>query len=316
MSPLLSRLARTLWPETAESWGLVLGVQEIVACRITRADGSWRIAEVVAEACPVSLYKGIPVPGFAEQLAPLIAKVAAGAVGHYTPVCVAVPDPAAGLHVLELESLPKSAAERETLVRWHLEKLWPPGTALACRFQELGTVNDKPLLLVSAMPSVWLDGLTEACRQANVIPTLWRPAMVYRFNRFYDQLLRAERDGALLAVDAQSWTLMLWDANGRMHYARSRWRDTASGSEADTIAVETERTVRAYVHGGRGRRLDAVHLLGSGDLVRQIAARLDARMQTACVPVSALADVETVDGVSTSHPEAALAVTAAMGVGT
>ncbi len=315
MSPSLNSLARVLWPETAVSWGLVFGVQEIVACRIVRADGSWQVVEMATEASPVSLYKGMPAPDLAGQLAPLIAKVAAGAAGRYTPVCVAIPDPAAGLNVLELESMPPSAAEREALARWHLEKLWPSGTALTCRIQELGMADGKPLLLVSATPSAWLEGLNTACRQANVVPTLWQPAMAHRFNRYHDQLLRAERDGALLAIDARSWTLMLWDAHGKARHVRSRWLEASDTRSAETIAVETERAVRAYVHGGRGRRLDAVHLLGDGAVAQRAKALLEARMQNACVQLSSLTGIDIAAGVSVSHPEAALAVTAAMGSG-
>ncbi len=315
MSPSLNRLTRALWPETAESWGLVLGVHEIVACRIARAEGSWRIAELNAEKLPAPLYKESPTPEWAAQLVPAIARAAAGAAGRYAPVCVAVPDPVVNLNVLELESLPRSIAEREALARWHLEKLWPQGTACACQLQDLGMADGKHLLLVAAMARAWLETLTQACRLANVIPTIWQPAIVYPFNRFHESLLRAGQEGVLLSMDPHAWSLLLWDADGRVRYSRSRWRDPSAGDEAEQIAVEVERLVRAYVHGGRGRHVEAVHLFGTDEAIQQVAARLDARMQNPCVQLSALAGVDANEGISVAHPYAGSALAAAMGFG-
>ena len=152
-----------------------------------------------------------------------------------------------------------------------------------------------------------------ACHAVNVVPTSWQSAIAYRFNRFEGQLLRADQDGALLAIGPASWSLLLWDQNGRARHLRSRWRDPASGNEAETIAVETERAVRAYVHGGRGRRLDTVHFIGDGDVANRVAALLEARMQNACARLSPLSGMDMAEGVTLASADAALAITAASG---
>ncbi len=304
-----------MWPPYAELWGLSIGAQEIVACQLLHRGGSWRVAAVNVEATPIPIYKGAPVADSVQQLAPVIARVAAGAAGKCIPLSVVIPDPAVSMAILELETLPETAADREALARWHLQKLWSPDTAIACVAQDLGMSDGKHLLLASAMPRAWLEGLLSACHAANVVPTVWQSAIAHRFNRFEEQLLRESRDGALLAIDSASWALLLWDQDGRVRHLRSRWRDPASANEAETIAMETERAVRAYTHAGRGRKLDTVHFIGASDVANRVAALLEARMQKACARLSPLSGMEIADGVSLAPADAALAITVALGNG-
>jgi hypothetical protein len=284
-----------------------------VACQLLHQDGSWQVAAVNVEATPIPIHKGAPEADTALQLVPVIAKVVAGAAGKCVPLSVVIPDPAASMAILELETLPKTVADREALANWHLQKLSSPNTTLACVAQDLGICDGKHLLLASAVSRAWLDGLLGACHAANVVPTIWQSAIAYRFNRFEEQLLREGQDGALLTIDSASWSLLLWDQNGRARHLRSRWRDPASGNEAETIAVETERAVRAYVHGGRGRRVDTVHFIGEGDVANRVAALLEARMKNACARLSPLSGLDVADGVSLASADATLAITAALG---
>ena len=313
MSPLLNRARAALWPPYTEYWGLSIGAQEIVACQLRRQVGAWQVTTVNAEATPLRLYKDTPAADAVQQLVPVIARVAAGAAGKCIPLSVVIPDPVVSMAILELETLPKTVADREAMARWHLQKLGSPDTTLACVAQDLGMSDDKHLLLASAVSRVWLDCLLGACYAANVVPTIWQSAIAYRFNRFQEQLLREGQDGALLTIDSASWSLLLWDQSGRARHLRSRWRDLASGNEAETIAVEAERAVRAYVHGGRGRRLGTVHIIGDSDIANRVVALLEARMQNACARLSPLSDMEMADGVSLRTVDAALAITAALG---
>jgi len=312
VSPLLNRARAALWPPYTEFWGLSIGAQEIVACQLRRQAGTWQVATVNAETTPLCIYKEAPAADAVQQLAPVIARVAAGVAGKCIPLSVVIPDPAVSMAILELDTLPKTAADREALARWHLQKVGSPNTTLACVAQDLGMSDGKHLLLASAVSRVWLDGLLGACHAANVVPTLWQSAIAYRYNRFQEQLLRKGQDGALLTIDSASWALLLWDQSGRARHLRSRWRGPASGNEAETIAVEAERAVRAYAHGGRGRRLGTVHFIGESDVANRVAALLEARMQNACARLSPLSGMEMADGVSLASADAALAITAAL----
>lgn len=303
-----------LWPPAVEFWGLAIGAQDVVACQVRREAGVWRVAALTSEATPISLYKESPTADIAQRLTPVLAKVAGAAAKRCVPFHVVIPDPAISMAMLELETLPKTGTDREALAHWHLQKLWPTDTHLACIVQDMGKSDTKHYLLTAAMARAWLDGLLAACHAAQLVPTRWQSAMVYRFGQFETQLRREGSDGVLLAVDTSSWSLLIWDAHGRTRHLRSRWRESLVANEAGTIAVETERAVRAYVHGQHGRRIDAVHLLGESEVANRVAALLEARMQNACVRLSPLAGVDIAPGVSLT-PDAALAVTAAMGNG-
>lgn len=311
MSPSLNRLRTALWPPAGEVWGLVVGAQEVVACQLLRQENGWLLATVNVEATPETLYRATSDGQMVQRLMPVIAGVAGAAAGRCIPLSVAIPDPAISVAMLELDSLPKTQVDRVALARWQLQKFWPADTDLACIAQDMGMNDNKHYLLASAMPSVWLNGILSACHAAHVVPTFWQSAIVHRFGRFETQLCREGRDGSLLTIDTTSWSLLLWDQSGRVRHLRSRWRDPVSTNEAETIAVEAERTVRAYVHGAPGRRMDAVHFIGDSELANRVVALLEARMQNACVRLSPLAGINTAAGVSLS-PDAALAVTAAL----
>lgn len=312
MSPLWNRARAALWPSAGEFWGLAIGAGEVVACQVLREGGGWRVAAAQVEAIPQTLYKEAPAPDMPQFLTPLLAKVAAEAAGRCIPVHVVVPDPAITMALLELETMPKTGADRVALAQWHLQKLWPSGTDLACMVQEMGQSDTKHYLLVSGMSRAWLDGILNACHAAQVVPTDWQSAMSYRYSQFEAQLRRDGRDGAMLTIDASFWSLLIWDQQGRKRHLRARWRDPLATNEAETIAIETERAVRAYVHGASGRRIDALHFIGENEVANRAVALLEARMQNACVRLSPLAGVQVEPGLSLT-PEATLAITAALG---
>lgn len=303
-----------LWPPAGEFWGLAIGAQEVVACQVLREAGVWRVTTLNTEVTPLSLYKDSPAADIAQRLTPVLARVTAAAAGRCVPLNVVIPDPAISMAMLELETLPKTGADQKALSDWHFRKMWPPGTDLACIVKEMGKSDTKHYLLAASMARAWLDGLVCACHAAQVVPTRWQSAVVYRFGRFEAQLRREGRDGVLLSVDTSFWSLLIWDAQGRTRHLRSRWRDPLVANEAETIAVETERAIRAYVHGEHGRRIDALHLLGESEVANRVAALLETRMQNACVRLSPLAGVDIAPGISLT-PDAAMAITAAIGNG-
>jgi len=47
-----------------------------------------------------------------------------------------------------------------------------------------------------------------------------------------------------VSVTEDCWALLLWDAAGRVRYARARWR--AAGDDHADLAAEIERSIVAY----------------------------------------------------------------------
>ena len=283
-----------------------------MAARIVQAKDGRLLQTLGTAPASGSLYKEQPTAESLERLSEALTTLCPQTHREWVPCHIALPDPVVSLNVLELETLPATRVEREALARWHLAKLWPEGADLSCATQGLEKQDGKSLLLTTAMERRWQDVVSQACRQAGLVPTSMRAAMTYRFNRHHDLLTTEGSAGAMLAVDAASWSLLLWDREGRPRYFRARWRER-NADAADAIATEAERIIRAYVHGGPGRQVKAVYVEGEGQDGEAAASALDARMQIQCVRLSSLAGLSVEEGADPLRPHAASAIAAALG---
>jgi hypothetical protein len=225
-------------------------------------DGRRASRTVGQVALGVRLYDAEPAADAADRLAAAFAELRAALPGGLAPLQISLPDPAVSLQLLELDALPARRSEREALVRWRFAKaLAREADRLACAWQPLGSSGGKHYVLATAIERVRIDPILAACRQAGLVPTTLGMSANYYFNGFHDQWTSGEH-GALLIIEPASWTLMLWDAERRPCFLRSRWREATGGADYDTIVADAERHVRAYVHGGPGRGIARVMIAG------------------------------------------------------
>jgi hypothetical protein len=210
----------------------------------------------------IRLYEGDPPADAGESLAAVLARLRAELRRGPLPLQISLPDPAVSLQFFEFDAWPARRSEREMLVSWRFAKALALDRArLACGWQRLGRSPDHPLVLATATERRWLDLVLSACREAGFVPTVADMNANFYFNGFYDQWPPGEH-GALLIVESASWALMLWDDQRRPRFLRSRWRDSVHGADYDSIAADSERQVRAYVHGGPGRRIARIMVAG------------------------------------------------------
>ena len=233
---------------------------------------------------PMSFFNGGPAPGHVTALAEGLKNICREVKQAYIPVHVALPDPLGYLAVFGLDQRPKNGKTRCDLARWRFAReLGVPEPSLHCVTQDLGNENDKPLLLGQAFDGAWLECVRQALHQAGVTPWSVNQAVSYRFNRFYGQGMREQQSGAMVSLDPDAWSLVIWDNAGRPRFLRSRWR--ARGAvETDTsvynvIAEEAERTVLSYVHGGSNRSITKFYVAGARDEVLHLSTALDRRLR-------------------------------------
>lgn len=198
----------------------------------------------------------------------------------YIPLYVALPDPLVNVTVFELDQLPASTRAQAELVRWRFAKeIYTGGRPFASACQPLGQSQDKHLLLGMAMDQSWFEGVRQACVRAGLVPWGMNISACYQHNRFYATFTRVKHGGALIALDADAWTLSLWDADGRLRLVRSRWRNGAGSELYETVASESERIILAYARGEETRAIARLYLIAATPEADALAAVLDQRLK-------------------------------------
>lgn len=235
-----------------------------------------------------TLFAGTPTPEVESALAAAFSKVTANAAGKFIPCHVAVPDPAVCFTVFELDELPKSEKTRLDLIRWRFDKEHSgDNQALDCYCQELGQENGKQLLLGQAVDSAWLQCIKRSLRRAGLTPWSINMGACYRFNQFHDRFAKENHGAAMVALDADAWSVFIWDAGARPRLVRANWRagvgDATQSFEA--IALEAERSILSYVRSGKGGAVARVYAVSQARELDGLADALNHRLREGCVPL-------------------------------
>ena len=85
---------------------------------------------------------------------------------------LAIPGAAVSLRVLNLDAVPTAENDRINLVRWRLAQELAVSYELACSYQVMEVGEKSGALLGIAIDARWLVCLTEACRIAQIVPTV------------------------------------------------------------------------------------------------------------------------------------------------
>lgn len=263
--------------------GIAIGRHKIQAARLSRNAKGWHVDWVKSEPVSPALFNGTPAPGTHAILGAAFDKLCADVKRLYIPVNISLPDPAASFAVFELDDLPKTPKARLDLVRWRFEKeRHLDSRAIACACQPLGGENGKHLLLGLAVDGAWLRCVTQALRTIRVVPWVIDMGICHRFNYFHAVLTAEKQGGALVSLDPEAWGIALWDREGRLRFARARWREQAVNSNNkvyEALAQEVERAIRAYVQGNGRREVARIYITGAAADVADLSAVLDRRLR-------------------------------------
>jgi hypothetical protein len=203
----------------------------------------------------------------------------------YWPLQISVPDPAAIFQIMEFDVLPGSMNERDDIARFRMEKEWPAVAQMECTTQVAYEGKKSALLLAMAIQNSWLRCLRDACRLANWVPGVIDIAVNHVFNLYHDRFSETSSDGALILIEAYTWTILLWDKDHIPRFVRSRWREAGNDTNAEfeIIAKDVERLVRAYVLSEPGRIIEKIYLCAAGLDSTHFAQFLNARMRVSCI---------------------------------
>lgn len=276
MSPSWTDRARL---SPAASAGLAIGRGYVgLACvEAGKGGGEVRVAE---ERLDFPVFNGAPTPPAAEALTKALRKVAGSLARRYLPIHVSLPDALLRWTVLELDQIPNKRAAQLELVAFRFARQGLAGDYVhAC--QPLGRDGGKHLLLGVAGDAGWHRLVSEALERAGLVAWTIDGNACRQFNLFHDRLTAAS--GSLVALAPDAWSLWLWDAEGRIRYARGRWR--TGGDDHDEIALEAERAILAYVHGDAARTVARVFAV-AGEESEAMERALNARLREPCTRLS------------------------------
>jgi hypothetical protein len=260
---------------TDASAGLAVGRDYVGFAHVVAAGGGWQARIVSEERLTMPLFSGAPSQQTSAALAEALKVFPAGLKRSYLPVHVSLPDAAVRVATFELDQMPKTHAAQLDLVRLRFARLGVNGAhVFAC--QPLAREGDKHLLFGMAGEGAWQRLVGEALARAGIVAWSLNANACRQFNCYNERLARAS--GALVAQAPDSWSLWVWDDEGRPRYARSQWRG-GKGDHAE-IAAEVERLILAYVHGDPRRTVTQVFVVGDED--NAMAAALDARLREPC----------------------------------
>lgn len=265
-------------PGSGRAAGLMLG-RERAAFALAAAGG--RIIRVDERSLEMPLFTGEPTEATAAALAKTLGKLAPEAAREYLPLHVSLPGAAVQVGVFALDALPAKRTLQLELARWHLVQAGAPAQALVCDCEPLGTDGNKHLLFGCAMDRAWHDCVVDALDRAGMRASSLNADACRQFNHFHDRLCADTQGGALFVPTPDAWSLLLWDAAGRVRHCSSRWRRDEP-DEAARLAVEVERRILACVQSLPGLgvgRFYAVVPPADAELV----AAIDARLRAPCV---------------------------------
>lgn len=266
---------------SGRSAGLMLGRDRVgfaVASAEPRAGRITRIAERRTE---VPLFTGEPTAATAAALARTLAELAPEAARDYLPLHVSVPGAAVQMGVFPLDELPSGRAPQLDLARWHFAQAGNVAQALVCGCEPIGTDGGRHLLLGFAMDQAWHDCIVDALARAGMTASSLNADVCRQFNHFHDRLSADAQGGALLAVTADAWSLLLWDDAARPRHCSSRWR-SGGADEGPRIAAEAERRILACVQSLPGMRVGHLYAVAERD-AEAIVDVIDARLREPCI---------------------------------
>ncbi len=283
--------------------GIGIGRDRLSAAHVVTAKQARHIEWIKQINLPFTLFSGTPTPDIGHALSSLLGELCGEVKRSHIPIQIALPDPVVSLRVFELDAIPKTRKEQMALTHWRFNKELNLGArAIECSCQPLGVDNNKHLLLAMAIDQDWLRCLKEACRAAGVISTVIDMAACYRFNRFYERFSNDGSDVVVISMDDDAWALSISDAQGRLRFVHSRWREAmpeqAKAKEYQEISAESERIVRIYTHATARRSIKNIHTIGDAKDVSGVADLLDQRMAGKCIRAAGGVEFISRQGVS------------------
>jgi hypothetical protein len=261
---------------TPHAAGLSVGREHVSYVEITKTAQKWGLRRVGEARINGRLFAG-ETSASAAALVPALTAAVGDRAPRFGPLHVSVPDAAVRVSLFELDAVPASRAAQDAFVEFRMGR--EPG-ATRCRYvsQPLGRgAGGKQFLLGLALEERWYLAIEGALQATGLRAWSLNANGLRQFNLHHAQI--CARSGALVTLEPDTWSLVIWDAGGLLRYSRAQWR--VDELDANEISAEIERSILGYVHSESGRAVDQIWVC-AGTGAAELTELLNARVSTPC----------------------------------
>jgi hypothetical protein len=265
------------WRAAGRIAGLAVGRNEIRYIELKCRAGLAYVQSSNTVSFDVPLFEFEPTASCRSSLFTAIKAISADIERRYIPLHISLPDPLVRTAVFELDALPKGQAMQNALVQLRMQR---DLSLQDCRYasQGLGVERGgKQLLFGTAISSAWHKAVTDALYSAGLMPWSMAGNITRLFNIFENQM--AGDGGALIALDNDAWSILIFDAMGAVRFCRSQWR--SAGMTDSDIASEIQRAIMSFVHSSDNKSVGLIWLVASCDAT-EILNELNQRSGNSC----------------------------------
>jgi Tfp pilus assembly PilM family ATPase len=282
--------------------GLSVGREHVSYVEIAKTAQKWVLRHVGEARINGRLFAGAgETAASAAALVPALTAAVGEQAPRFGPLHVSVPDAAVRVNLFELDAVPASRAAQDAFVEFRMGRESGGATKYRYVSQPLGRGNNgKPFLLGLALEERWYLAIEAALQEAGVRAWSLNANGLRQFNLHHEKI--RVRGGALVTLEPDTWSLLVWDAGGLLRYSRAQWR--VDDLDAKEIAAEIERSILGYVHGESGRAVEQIWIC-AGTGAAELSELLNARASTPCQVLNTAAHLDTAQDVL--RYEAALA---------
>lgn len=300
-SPRAANGSRASGFATPGAAGLSVGREHVSYIEIAKTGRKWGLRHVGEAKIDGRLFAE-ETSMLASSLVPALTAAVGDRARRFGPLHVSVPDAVVRVSLFELDALPASRAAQDAFVEFRMAR-----DAGATRYryasQPLGRGNSsKQFLLGLALEERWHLAIEGALKAAGLRAWSLNANGLRQFNLHHEHIIG--RSGALITLEPDTWSMVIWDASGLLRYSRAQWRVDAV--DAQEIAAEIERSILGYVHSENGRSVDQIWVCAGVDTA-QLTELLNARASTPCQLLNAAEFLGVGTGQDLLRCEAALA---------
>lgn len=290
MLPSLNKLLSKIWPQPPGIIGLGFSANSVLAVRVKKSGGNFELIQFDEQALSFQPFSEI---NLREEnylnLEQALIKLSNKVPQTYWPLQITLPDPCALLEVMEFDELPQTEEDRIAIAKFRFQKEYPTMPEMQCVTQVISHDKGAAILLAQFIRLDWLSFLNRACRAAGLVPSLIDVSINHIFNNNYEVIKATKGDGALVTIDRNYWTILIWDDACRPRFVRSRWRDSdlVVEQEYEEIVRDIERLIVSYILRVAGRKIGCIYFCTStGDQVSLISS-LKERLNIPCIQIGA-----------------------------
>lgn len=261
---------------TPHAAGLSVGREHVSYVEIAKTAQKWGVRHVGDAKINGRLFAG-ETSASAAALVPALTAAVGDRAPRFGPLHVSVPDAAVRVSLFELDAVPASRTAQDAFVEFRMSR---ESGATKYRYvsQPLGRAKSgKHFLLGLALEEKWYLAIETALQEAGLRAWSLNANGLRQFNLHHEQI--RERGGALVTLEPDTWSLLIWDAGGLLRYSRAQWR--VDELDAKEIAAEIERSILGYVHSENGRAVDQIWVC-AGTGTAELTELLNARASTPC----------------------------------